>query len=161
MHNYQKPCFLASQYLLQCTLKKSNVLVLRNTESFVCRIWFWTAAGWHWAALGSDLLSLFVETQHTSLHIVYVRFCWVRGCVCTALFVCQPIWQYLLSLLQALVLPCCLRSAAALWCPLIIMPEDNGDYECNWTKQERVTVKYYCGWCDRVIGGWSNNISKC
>lgn len=87
------------------------------------------------SALGSDLLSLFVGTQHTNHHCLCVFgcvfFCVCVVCVCTVLSVSQPIWQYLLSLLQALVRPCCLRSAAALWCPLTIMPKENGDYEGN------------------------------
>lgn len=62
---------------------------------------------------------------HTNHHTVCVCvFVWV--CLCAVVFVWQPIWQYLLSLLQALVLPCCLRSAAALWRPLTITPVKKG-----------------------------------
>lgn len=83
--------------------------------------------------LSSDLL---LWHQHTILYMYVSLFVCVSVCICTVMFVCQPIWQYLLSLLRGLVHPCCLKSGAALWSPLTIKPEMTGDYKGSETTVE-------------------------
>lgn len=49
----------------------------------MCRIWFWTAAAWHWAASGSDLLSLCEKTTHEPPYCKQCACVCLGGCVCS------------------------------------------------------------------------------
>lgn len=143
-----------SQCLCQCTFKKNNFLVQQSPLCIVLSCSCLTPR--HTLAQTSSLCE---NTTHQPPYICVCLF----GCVyvCTVLFVCQPIWQYLLSLLHALVLPCCLRSAAALWCPLTITPGKKEDYKNGGSLWNIIYDFFLIKWKGERVKDSRKNKLKC